>query len=241
MFEAAVAAGVKRLVYASSVAAYGFHADNPRAAHRGASSPRAPSATTTRRRRPSWRRLRELLAGTATDAYVFRPCIVAGPDALTLVESIPYIQLSDRMPAAILRALEFMPVLQTGDPRPRASPSSSSTTMTSPPRCEAAVLGRGEPGVYNLAGRRHLTIADLADALGWYCIPVPDLAVDAAAELVARLPFVPDEAQWIDALREPVIMDTTKAHRELGWRPKHDARSTVRETIDANRLSRLVR
>src|SRR5205807_9327837 len=29
VFEAAVAAGVSRLVYASSVAAYGFHADNP--------------------------------------------------------------------------------------------------------------------------------------------------------------------------------------------------------------------
>src|SRR5579859_2036561 len=29
VFEAAVAAGARRLVYASSVAAYGFHADNP--------------------------------------------------------------------------------------------------------------------------------------------------------------------------------------------------------------------
>ena len=29
VFEAAVAAGVRRIVYASSVAAYGFHADNP--------------------------------------------------------------------------------------------------------------------------------------------------------------------------------------------------------------------
>ena len=29
VFEAAVDAGAKRLVYASSVAAYGFHADNP--------------------------------------------------------------------------------------------------------------------------------------------------------------------------------------------------------------------
>ena len=30
LFEATVAAGAKRLVYTSSVAAYGFHADNPR-------------------------------------------------------------------------------------------------------------------------------------------------------------------------------------------------------------------
>jgi nucleoside-diphosphate-sugar epimerase len=65
--------------------------------------------------------------------------------------------------------------------------------------------------------------------------------VDAAAEIVARLSFLPAEAQWINGLREPVMMDTTKAHRELGWRPKHDALSTVRATIEANRLSRMVR
>ena len=86
-----------------------------------------------------------------------------------------------------------------------------------------------------------MTMKDLADELGWYSIPVPEVAVDAAAEIIARLSFLPAEAQWINALREPVMMDTTKAHRELGWRPKHDARSTVRETIDANRLGRMVR
>ena len=32
----------------------------------------------------------------------------------------------------------------------------------------AAVLGRGEPGVYNLAAAGELTISDLADALGWH-------------------------------------------------------------------------
>ncbi len=52
----------------------------------------------------------------------------------------------------------------------------------------AAVLGRGEPGVYNLAGAGTITMSDLAAALGWYSVPVPDLAVGAAAELVARLP-----------------------------------------------------
>jgi nucleoside-diphosphate-sugar epimerase len=105
----------------------------------------------------------------------------------------------------------------------------------------AAVLGRGEPGVYNLAGDGTLTMADLADALGWYSIPVPDLAVGAAAELVARLPFVPDEAQWIESVRRPVIMDTTRARKLLGWRPRHDARDTLQEMVRAARSERLIR
>ena len=77
--------------------------------------------------------------------------------------------------------------------------------------------------------------------LGWYSIPVPELAVDAAAEMVARLGMLPAQAQWVNAFREPVIMDTAKARRELRWRPKHDALQTLRETIVAARMDRFVR
>jgi nucleoside-diphosphate-sugar epimerase len=105
----------------------------------------------------------------------------------------------------------------------------------------AAVLGRGTPGVYNLAADGELTIADLADALGYYSVPVPEIAVDAAAELVARLPFVPAEAQWIESFRTPVLMDTSKARRELRWRPKHDAKETLRGMVEAARSESLIR
>ena len=105
----------------------------------------------------------------------------------------------------------------------------------------AAVLGRGTPGVYNLAGPGQLTVAELARELGWYSIPVPELAVDAVAEMVGRLGFLPAQAQWVAAFREPVIMDVAKARRELRWRPQHDALETLRETIVAARMGRFVR
>ena len=56
----------------------------------------------------------------------------------------------------------------------------------------AAVLGHGEPGVYNLAGPGELTVSDLAHELGWHSVPAPQLAVGVAAEAVAPfLPFLP--------------------------------------------------
>jgi nucleoside-diphosphate-sugar epimerase len=144
------------------------------------------------------------------------------------------------MPAPVLRALELMPALRPVIPDPGVAfqlvhHDDVATAF------EAAVLGRGEPGVYNLAGDGTLTLGDLADALGWYSIPVPDLAVGAAAELVARLPFVPDEAQWIESARRAVIMDTTRARAVLGWQPQHDARETLREMVLAARAERLIR
>ena len=83
--------------------------------------------------------------------------------------------------------------------------------------------------------------AQLAEELGWYSIPVPELAVDAAAQIIGRMGFLPAQVQWIAAFREPVIMDTAKARRELRWRPKRDALETLRETITAARLNRLIR
>jgi len=99
----------------------------------------------------------------------------------------------------------------------------------------AAVLGRGMPGIYNIAGPGQLTVAELARELGWYSVPVPELALDAVAEAVGRLGFLPAEAQWVSAFREPVIMATAKARRELRWRPQNDALETLRETIAAKR------
>jgi nucleoside-diphosphate-sugar epimerase len=97
------------------------------------------------------------------------------------------------------------------------------------------VLGRGAPGVYNLAATDPLRISDVAEALGWRSVPVPDLAVDVTAELATRLPFLPPEARWMDTFRVPVIMDVRKAMTELGWTPRHSALETLRQTVAGHR------
>ena len=70
---------------------------------------------------------------------------------------------------------------------------------------------------------------------------MPELAVEAATELAARLTFLPAQAQWISAFREPVLMDTTKARQVLSWRPKHSSLETLREMIAAARRDSLLR
>jgi UDP-glucose 4-epimerase len=74
-------------------------------------------------------------------------------------------------------------------------------------------------------------MGDLAAAIGYRTVPMPKLAVEAAAEIVAHLPFLPEEASWVEALRRPVLMDAGKARRLLNWRPRHDAQETLRLTV----------
>ena len=101
----------------------------------------------------------------------------------------------------------------------------------------AGVRGLGEPGPYNLAGGGTLTLADVADALGWYSVPVPRQLVGATAEVVTRLPLAPDSVAWIHSVRKPVLMKTARAKKQLRWRPKHTARATLREMVEADRAA----
>ena len=240
VFEAAVAAGMKRVVYASSVAAYGFHRDNPQPLTEDVPARGTASHYYSAQKAEVEEMLAEALRGSATAAYVFRPCVVAGRNAPLLIDSLPYTQVSERLPGPVLSLLDGVPILKPVLPDPGV-PFQLVHHDDVAAAMRAAVLGRGTPGIYNLAGPGQLTVRQLADELGWYSIPVPELAIDVVAEMIGRLGFLPARAQWIAAFREPVIMSTHKARSELRWRPKQDALETLRETITASRMDSLIR
>src|SRR3954447_24943431 len=75
------AAAGKRLVYTSSVAAYGFHSDNPQPLTEDV-QPRGSEAFYYSAQKA------ELEAELPQDAYILRPCIVAGPDAPMLLRQL---------------------------------------------------------------------------------------------------------------------------------------------------------
>jgi UDP-glucose 4-epimerase len=240
VFEAAATAGVKRLVYASSVAAYGFHKDNPQPLTEDVPARGSSAHYYSAQKAEVEELLADALHSSRTKAYVLRPCIVAGPQAPLLIDSLPYTQISERLPGPVLSLLEGVPILRPVLPDPGV-PFQLVHHDDVASAVRAAALGRGRPGIYNLAGAGEMTVAKMAQELGWYSIPVPELAVDAVAEMVSRLGFLPAQAQWIAAFREPVIMSAAKARKELGWRPRHDALQTLRETIRATRMDPIIR
>jgi nucleoside-diphosphate-sugar epimerase len=239
VFDAAMSSGVKRFVYTSSVAAYGFHEDNPQPLTEEVLPKGTDDFYYSAQKAELERELHRMVDGSDVETYVFRPCIVAGPDALTLVEAMmDQLQLGGRLPQ-ITSFLNTVPFLKPVLPDP-GSPFQLVHHDDVAQALVASITGRGEPGIYNLAADGTIGVSDLASALGWYSVPIPNLAVEVTAEVIARIPFAPAELSWINALRVPVLMDTQKAREKLGWKPAHDTRETLAQTVEAAREEGLI-
>jgi len=232
-FAAARAAGAARFVYASSVAAYGFHADNPEGMTE--EWPTRPAARLFYAREKA--ELEELLAREAARAgapalYVLRPPIVVGPHALGAKGSLP--APADAAARRLLALVRASPV-----PIPVLAPAVRLQLIHEEDVGRAlllCVLGAGPPGAYNVAGDGVVGGADVARELGLAPLPVPAAVVERAARLVAALPrprFLPPAIDWVEAASRPAIMDTTKARRELGWEPRHTGLDALRDALKA--------
>ena len=156
-----------------------------------------------------------------------------------MLQEIPYFRLGEAMPDVVVRLLGSLPVLKPviPDPGARFQLVHSEDVARA---FVAGVRGVGEPGPYNLAGGGTLTFSHLADALGWYSVPIPKMAVEATADIAARLPFVPESVGWLHSVRKPVLMKTDRAKTLLKWRPQKTARRTLEEMVKAQREERLV-
>jgi UDP-glucose 4-epimerase len=235
VFEEAAKAGTDRICYASSVAAYGFHHDNPDWLTEEVPPRGSPEHPYSQQKAEVEAVLGEvLLKHTGTVAYVFRPCIVAGPEAQTMLQEIPYFRLGEAMPDTVARLLRSLPVLRPviPDPGTRFQLVHEQDVARA---FVAGVRGLGEPGPYNLAGSGTLAMSDVADALGWYSVPIPKLAVEATAEIGTRLPLVPDSVAWLHSVRKPVLMKTDRARKLLKWRPQYNARRALEAMVSRYR------
>lgn len=240
VFEAAVAAGAPRLVYTSSVAAYGFHPDSPKVLTEDV-EPHATEQFYYSAQKAELEQLYdELIGRSSVEGYVFRPCVVAGRDAPALVnEVVKRFQLGGRLPGE-RELVRLVPGLSPVLPDPGMD-----IQLVHHDDCAralvAAIEGHGAPGVYNVAGDGTVTMADIARELGWRAVPVPGVAVTAIATLVSALGrLLPQELAWVNIARRSVMMDTSKARCELGWEPRIDAEQTLRETIDGARAAGVV-
>ena len=226
--RAAAAGGARRFVHASSVAAYGWHADNPRPMTEDWPVRPAARLFYAQEKAELEHRLQEEAASSSGLAlYVVRPSVVLGPNAVGAKDVLPG-------PLAPLgRALLGRP-RRLPLPVPVVAPEFPLQFVHEDDVGRAllqCVVAAGPPGAYNIAGDGVLTVADVAREFGAVPLPVPAAAAQLTARALTRVPFLPRPAQWIEALSRPAIMDTTRAKEQLGWQPRYTGLEALRATF----------
>lgn len=230
-FRAAAACGAERFVYASSVAAYGFHPDNPIGM-----SEDWPIRPATRLFYAQEKAEVERLLGDEAQAhsdvalYLLRPPIVLGPHAMGAKNTLP-----PPLAEIVQRTLDVAQRLPVPIPVPVPDlPMQFIHEDDVGQALLACVLAAGPPGAYNIAADDIVTVADVVRELGLTPVTVPAGIAEAAARAAASIPlpsFAPPAVEWVEAATHPAIMDTTKAKRELGWEPAFTGLEALRATL----------
>lgn len=225
-FRAAAVVGARRFVYASSVAAYGFHRDNPVGMTEEWPTRPAAHLFYAQEKAQIERLLEQEAAGhVGLGVYVLRPPIVLGPDVVGAKNVVP---------APLAPLVRLLRGVAGRVPLPVLAPQVPVQFIHEDDVGQAfllCIVGAGAPGVYNITGDGVLSAAEVLRELGLTPIGVPAQLARAGARGVASLPFAPPFAGWAEAFSHPAIMDASKAKRELGWRPRYSSLEALRATL----------
>ncbi|MGZ6575712.1 MAG: NAD-dependent epimerase/dehydratase family protein [Solirubrobacteraceae bacterium] len=227
-FRAAAASAAKRFVYASSVAAYGFHRDNPVGMREDWPVRPADHLFYAQEKAEIERLLQEQSVDhPQLDLYLLRPPIVLGPHTLGAKQVLPgpLVPIGRRLGGLLGRMPLPLPVLA---PRLLVQFIHEEDVGQAFLLC---IVAAGPPGAYNITGEGVLTGPEVARELGFTAVPVPAAIVQPWARAVAGLPFAPPAVAWVEVAGHPAIMDATHATEQLGWTPRYTGLEALRGAL----------
>jgi nucleoside-diphosphate-sugar epimerase len=93
----------------------------------------------------------------------------------------------------------------------------------------AALHTPGASGAFNVGAPRPVQASHIARLMGVRRVRLPYRVLRGAARLAdrLRLPGALDPG-WVDMTRYPIVVDTARAERELGWRAGCDCAAVLR-------------
>lgn len=229
VFDAVEAAGVPKLIYASSVGAY---APGPKGHLVSEDWPVGGTETSFYSRHKA--RVEEQLDVfearlPETSVVRLRPALIFKGEAATEIRRLfagPF------LPTFLLRS-GLVPAV------PRLRGLCFQAVHTSDVgRAYALAAIRDVRGAFNLAADPPLGLKDLAAILEARTFPLPVSVARRLADLTWRMRLQPTPPGWLDMAMDVPLMSSERAERELGWEPEVSAIEALAELIGGLREGR---
>jgi UDP-glucose 4-epimerase len=218
-FAAAVASGVRRIVYPSSTTSYGI--DPRRTLPLTEEDPPTPNPSYPYGRfkaeveqwLPSFR-----AAHPDVELVVTRACIVLGPHARNIVTHVTEWPVMFRV-AGANPPLQFLHEDDAAD-------------------LLWWMIHDAPPGTFNAAGAGVVSFKEICRMAGKPSVSVPAPLLYALAALGWRLRLLRFPPGLLDYIRYPWVADTTRLTRELGFRPRRSTRDALADYLSGKTTGR---
>ncbi len=214
-FETAARQGVRKIIFTSSVVAYGLHPDNP--VPLTEESPLCPNEGLYygRAKAAIERYLDEFeREHSAIVVTRLRPCTVVGPRA---------------DPAQMASLVSPTAILVRG-----ANPLYQLIYEDDVAQALYLAVRKNLPGAYNVAGDAPLTLRELAKLRNGRIIALPYFLVRALMGALWRMGRSPFAPEWTDLLRYPLIVSNEKL-KQAGWVPRYTTAEALQALLAATK------
>lgn len=212
VFDAAAKAGCRRIVFASSVAAYGYGVEGRLLTEDDPLRPLDGFAY-SRTKGAAERALDEIQQRNPDLEVVrLRPAIILGPkthDLLTMLTS----RRSVVRPGRRAPGVQFVHIDDVVE------------------AFRFAAVGEAT-GAFNIAGPGVLTYREIARLAGRRCVTVPAWVARLGAWTAARVrPKLGLDSGWVLIAQRPPFVSTSRAERDLGWKPRFTSWEALQEFL----------
>jgi nucleoside-diphosphate-sugar epimerase len=212
VFEAAASGGARRLVHASSVAAYGYGVEGRLLTEDDPIRP-IEAFTYSRTKGAAERGLLETIARhPELEVAWLRPSIILGPRNHDFLETL----MSRRAvikPGRRAGGIQFIHIDDVAE------------------AFRLATLG-GATGPFNVSGSGAVSYEELAAIAGKRLVTVPFRVALGFTGAAGRVrPKLGVDAGWVMIAQRPPMVSTERAERELGWHPTRTSREAITEFL----------
>ena len=226
VFEAVAAAGVPKLVHASSV---GVYSPGPKDREVDESWPTegTPTSFYSRHKVAVERELDCFEADNPETRVVrLRPALIFKDEAATEIRRL---FIGPFLPNFLLRRNLLLALPRIDRLRFQAVHSEDVG------RAYLRAVLADVDGVFNIAAEPPLSTGELAERIGVRSFPVPARVVRRLADLSWRARLQPTPPGWLDMARSVPMMSSDRARTELGWEPRFSSTEALEELLQGMR------